>query len=199
MDMLKELRENDKARYPAHTMHRPRKTDGYDQNAGHPDRKRGGYIAHVANVEPYPDTHPDISLGQLPFGKDPEEAYDKGYYIGVLNTADEMSQRLRLCYNCGISGHYWADCTKPLSDSLKLTKERVNRGIWEKQENHLNPNGGAGGKGARNPQATLAKANLAKAQNWTVPDQLPPRIGMRTLKCVGSIQLISGQQSSTDS
>ena len=65
--------------------------DDYDRNAGHPDRKRGGYIAHVANVEPYPDTHPDVGSGQLPFGKDPEEAYDEGYYIRVINTADEMS------------------------------------------------------------------------------------------------------------
>ena len=132
VDMLKELRENDEARYPANTAHRPGKTDGYDRNAGHPDRKRGGYIAHFANVEPYPDTHLDVGSGQLPFGKDPEEAYDEGYYIGVINTADEISRCLRLCYNCGLSRHYWADCTKPLSDSLKLAKERINWGIWEK-------------------------------------------------------------------
>ena len=72
---------------------------------------------------------------------------------------------MRLCYNCGIAGHYWADCTEPLSDSLKLAKERLNRGIREKQENQLNPNGGTGGKGARTPQPMLAKANRAKAQN----------------------------------
>ena len=123
VDMLKELRENDEARYLVNTMHQSGKTDGYNWNAGHPDRRKGGYIARVANVEPYPDTPPDDGLGQLPFGKDPEEAYDKGYYIGVVNTADEMSWRLRLCYNCGLAGHYWADCTEPLSDSLKLAKE----------------------------------------------------------------------------
>ena len=104
-------------------------------------------------MEPYPDTPRDAGPGQLPFGKDPEEAYDEGYYIGVVNTADEMSWRLRLCYNCGLAGHYWADCTEPLSDSLKLAKERLNRGIREKQENQLNPNGGAGGKGACTPPA----------------------------------------------
>ena len=102
-------------------------------------------------MEPFPDTHPDVGPGQLPFGKDPEEAYDEGYYIGVVNTADEMSQRLHLCYNCGLAGHYWADCTEPLSGSLKLAKERLNRGIREKQENPLNPNRGAGGKGACTP------------------------------------------------
>ena len=109
-------------------------------------------------MEPYPDTHSDV-------GRDPEEAYDEGYYIGVVNTADEMNRHLHLCYNCGLSGHYWVDCTEPLSDSLKLAKERVNWRILEKQEDQLNPNGGAGGKGARVPQAMLAKANLAKAQN----------------------------------
>ena len=123
VDMLKELRENDEARYPVNTAHRPRKTDGYDWNAGHPDQRKGGYIACVANVEPYPDTPLDVGPGQLPFGKDPEEAYDEGYYIRVVNTADEMSRHLHLCYNCGLAGHYWVDCTEPLSDSLKLAKE----------------------------------------------------------------------------
>ena len=117
----------------------------------------------MANVEPYPDTPPDVGPGQLPFGKDPEEAYDEGYYIGVVNTADEMSWRLHLCYNCGLARHYWVDCTEPLSDSLKLAKERLNQGIREKQENQLNPNRGAGGKGARAPQPIPAKANPAKA------------------------------------
>ena len=158
VDMLKELRENDKARYPVNTAHRSGKTDGYDQNAGHPDRRKGGYITCVANVEPYPDTPQDVGPGQLPFGKDPEEAYDEGYYIGVVNTADEMSRCLHLCYNCGLAGHYWADCTEPLSDCLKLAKEQLNWGICEKQENQLNPNGCAGGKGACAPQPMLAKA-----------------------------------------
>ena len=158
VDMLKELRENDKARYPVNTAHRSGKMDGYDWNAGHPDQRKGGYIARVANVEPYPDTPLDAGPGQLLFGKDPEEAYDEGYYIRVVNTADEMSRRLRLCYNCGLAGHYWADCTEPLSDSLKLAKERLNQGIREKQENQLNPNGGAGGKGAHTPQPMPAKA-----------------------------------------
>ena len=39
VDMLKELRENDKARYPANTAHRPGKLDSYGWNTGHPDRK----------------------------------------------------------------------------------------------------------------------------------------------------------------
>ena len=55
VDMLKEWRENDEACYPANTAHRSGKGDGYDRNTGHPDQKRVGYIAHPANVEPYPD------------------------------------------------------------------------------------------------------------------------------------------------
>ena len=55
VDMLKELRENDEARYPANTAHHPGKPDGYGQNASHPDRKGLGYIALPTNVEPYPD------------------------------------------------------------------------------------------------------------------------------------------------
>ena len=129
VDMLKELRENDEAHYPANTAHRPGKPDGYGRNAGHPDRKGLGYIARPTNVESYPDVPEDFVPNTGVLGKDPEDAYDKGYYIGVINTADEMSQHLRLCFNCSRGGHYWADCTEPLKDSLKQAKERVNREI----------------------------------------------------------------------
>ena len=121
--MLKELRENDEACYPANTAHRSGKPDGYGRNAGHLDRKGLGYIARPTNVEPYPDVAQDFVPDMGVLGKDPEDAYDEGYYIGVINTADKMSRRLRLCFNCGRGGHYWADCTKPLKDSLKQAKE----------------------------------------------------------------------------
>ena len=131
VDMLKELRENDEARYPANTAYHPRKPDGYGWNAGHPDRKGLGYIGHPTNVEPYPDIPQDFIPDTGVLGKDPEDAYNEGYYIGVINTADEMSRRLRLCFNCSQGGHYWTDCTEPLKDSLKQAKERVNREIRE--------------------------------------------------------------------
>ena len=98
-------------------------------------------------------------------GKDPEDAYDEGYYIGVINTAVEMSRRLCLCFNCGRGGHYLADCTEPLKDSLKQAKERVNWEIQENQEKQLNPNGGTRGKGAHVPQTMPVSANTAKTQN----------------------------------
>ena len=56
------------------------------------------------------------------------------------------------------------DCTKPLKDSLKQAKERVNQEIRENQEKQLNPNGGTGGKGARAPRLC-----------WSVPIQQKPR------------------------
>ena len=198
VDMLKELRENDEARYPANTAHRPGKPDSYGQNAGHPDRKGLGYIARPTNVEPYPDVPQDFVPNTGVLGKDPEDAYDEGYYIGVINTADEMSRHLRLCFNCRQGGHYWADCTKPLKDSLKQAKEWVNWEIRENQEKQLNPNRGTGGKGAHAPQAMPVSDNTAKTQNWTLPDQLPHYIGMKTLACTGSTRLISEPQSSTD-
>ena len=152
VDMLKELRENDEARYPTNTAPPHRKPDGYHRNVGHLDRKGVGYIARPANVEPYPDSPPDFPPNTGLLGKDPEDAYDSGYYIGVINTADEMSRGLCLCYKCGRGGHYWADCTEELKDFLKLAKERANREIRDNPRNQLNPKGGAGGKGARAPR-----------------------------------------------
>ena len=100
VDMLKELRENDEARYPANTAHCSGKMDGYSWNAGHQDRKGVGYIARPTNVEPYPDP-PDFIPNTGVLGKDLEDAHDEGYYIRVINTADEMSRHLCLCFNCG--------------------------------------------------------------------------------------------------
>ena len=79
VDMLKELRENDEACYPANTVHHPGKMDGYGRNAGHPDQKGVGYIAIPTNMELYPDIPQDFSPNTGMLGKDPEEAYDEGY------------------------------------------------------------------------------------------------------------------------
>ena len=70
MDMLKELRENNEARYPANTAHHSGKTDGYSRNAGHPDQKGLGYIARPTYVEPHPDVPQDFVLNTGVFGKD---------------------------------------------------------------------------------------------------------------------------------
>ena len=165
VDMLKELRENDEAHYPTNTAPPPQKPDGYNRNAGHLDWKEVGYIARPANVEPYPDIPPDFPPNTGMLRKDPEDAYDKGFYIGVINTMDDMSRHLCLCYNCRRGGHYWADCTEELKDFLKRAKERTNREIQDNQANQLNPNKGAGGKGAHVPQAMPASPSVVPAQN----------------------------------
>ena len=162
VDMLKELREHEEARYPANTSYR-RKSDGHDRNAGQADRnKRVGFMMRAANLEP--EQEPEPESDPEPPGEDPENAYDDGYYIGVINTADKLDRHLGLCFNCGRPGQQWRDCTDPLKDSLKAAKERLNK-IARDKANQLNQNGGAGVKGAHIPQANPAKANLAKARN----------------------------------
>ena len=91
VDMLKELRENNEAHYPTKTAPPPRKPDRYNRNAGHPDWKGVGYIAHPANMELYPNIPPDFPPNTGMLGKDSDDACDEGYYIGVINTVDDMS------------------------------------------------------------------------------------------------------------
>ena len=57
---------------------------------------------------------------------DPDEIYDEGYYVAVINTANEADKWGR-CFKCGKEGHRWAECKEPLKESLKLAKERANR------------------------------------------------------------------------
>ena len=83
-------------------------------------------------MDPYPDVPQDFVPDMGVLGKDLEDAYDEGYYIGVINTADEMSRRLHLCFNCGRGGHYWADCTEPLKDSFKNRLRNMSTGNYER-------------------------------------------------------------------
>ena len=59
---------------------------------------------------------------------------------------------------CGKPGHQWRDCPEELKESLKATKEWLNR-----KTRQLNKNRGTGVKGGRTPQsAGHAKAPPAK-------------------------------------
>ena len=77
-----------------------------------------------------------------------EESYDEGYYVAMVHAADEIDRTWGRCYNCAEEGHQWRDCTKPLKESLRLAKERLDR----KKKPDLNRDGGTGAKGGRFPQ-----------------------------------------------
>ena len=108
-------------------------------------------------MEPEPESESESDREPQAEGESPESAYDDGYYIGVINTADELDRRLGLCFNCGRPGHQWRDCMDPLKDSLKAAKEHLGK-IARDKANQLNQNGGTGGKGAHVPQTNPAKA-----------------------------------------
>ena len=90
---------------------------------------------------------------------DLDEIYDEGYYVAVINMANEAN-KWGCCFNCGKEGHRWAECKEPLKESLRLAKERANR-----KKQALNRDGGVGTKGAQPPQMGTAKANTAKTEN----------------------------------
>ena len=161
--MLREIWEQEDSRCPANTSPKPHHTDGGNKNASHYNKnstydKPRAYTVRHTNVQ-IPDQRgdePDLSPTN---DIDPDEIYDEGYYVAIINTANEADKWGR-CFNCGKEGHRWAECKEPLKESLKLAKERAN---CKKQA--LNWDGGVGRKGARPPQTGTAKANTAKAEN----------------------------------
>ena len=155
--MLKEIWEQEDSCYPANTMPKSHNHDNMNKNPTHyggkgsPYDKPWAYLVRHTNVqlpeakqdEPTLPPSCDIDLGEI---------YDDGYYVAVINMAKEAKKWGR-CFNCMEEGHRWADCTKPLKESLKQAKERAN---CKKQV--LNRDGGAGAKGA-----------------WPPPKQVRPR------------------------
>ena len=58
---------------------------------------------------------------------------EEAYHIGVTNTADEVDQFFRRCYNCSVEGHPWRDC-KELKEALKATLKSTNDWmLWEQK------------------------------------------------------------------
>ena len=161
--MLKEIREQDNSRYPANTSPKPHHTDSGNKNTSHYNKnssydKPRAYTVRHTNVQ-IPDREGDEPDPSLTSEIDPDEIYNEGYYVAVINTANEADKWGR-CFNCGKEGHRWAKCKEPLKESLKLAKERANR-----KKQALNQDGGVGTKGAQPPQTGMAKANTAKAEN----------------------------------
>ena len=170
--MLREIREQEDSRYPANTSPKPHHTDSGNKSTSHYNKnstydKPRVYTVRHTDVQ-IPDQRgdePDLSPTN---DIDPDEIYNEGYYVAVINTANEADKWGR-CFNCGKEGHRWAKCKEPLKESLKLAKERVNR---KKQE--LNWDGGVGMKGAQPPKG-YSQGQYGQGQKLAGP-QLTPSV-----------------------
>ena len=166
--MLKEIREQEDSRYPPNTTPKPLGNDHQHKNA---DRKNGipektrVYTVRKTDLE-LPDAVPEEAEQHGEYDSKLEESYDEGYYVAMVYTADEIDRTWGRCYNCMDEGHQWRYCTKPLKESLRLAKERLDR----KNKPDLNWDGGAGAKGGWFPQGAVTKGQppkgpMAKAKN----------------------------------
>ena len=148
--MLREIWEQEDSCYLANTSPKPHHTDSGNKNTSHYNKnltydKPRAYTVRHTNVQ-IPDQggdEPDLSPTN---DIDPDEICNEGYYIAVINTANEADKWGR-CFNYGKEGHRWAECKEPLKESLKLAKERANR-----KKQALNRDGGVGTKGAQPPR-----------------------------------------------
>ena len=168
--VLREIQEQEDSRYPANTSPKPHHTDSGNKNTSHYNKnstydKPRAYTVRHTNVQ-IPDQggdEPDLSPTN---DIDPDEIYNQGYYVAVINTANEADKWGR-CFNCGKEGHRWAECKEPLKESLKLAKERANR-----KKQALNWDGRVGTKGARPPPdgygqgRKLASPKLTPSAFW---------------------------------
>ena len=151
--MLKEIWEQEDSHYPANMSPKPHHTDSGNKNISHYNKnltydKPRAYTVRHTDVQ-IPDQggdEPDLSLTN---DIDPDEIYDEGYYVAVINTANEADKWGR-CFNCGKEGHRWAECKERLKESLKLAKERANH-----KKQALNQDGGVRTKGTWPPPIWL--------------------------------------------
>ena len=106
--MLREIREQEDSHYPANTSPKPHHTDSGNKNTSHYNKnstydKPRVYTVRHTDVQ-IPDQggdEPDLSPTN---DIDPDEIYDEGYYVAVINTANEANKWGR-CFNCGKEGH----------------------------------------------------------------------------------------------
>ena len=116
--MLKEIREQEDSCYPANTTLKPHSQDNQNKNTTHYSGKSSLYD----KTQTYAVRHTNVQLldpeqdePSLPPSCefDAGEVYDDGYYIAIINMANEADQWGR-CFNCGKEGHHWAECTEHL-------------------------------------------------------------------------------------
>ena len=162
--MLKEIWEQEDSHYPANTTPKPHSQDNQNKNMTH----YGGKSSQYDKTRTYAVRHTDVQLPDSEQDKpspspgcefDASEVYDDGYYVVVINMANEADKWGR-CLNCSKEGQRWAECTDPLKESLKLAKDRANH-----KKQVLNQDGGARAKEAQPPKTGTTKANTAKAKN----------------------------------
>ena len=163
--MLKEIREQEDSRYLANTTPKPHNHDNPTKAPAHYGGKGAPYDKHRTYVV----RHTDVQLPEAEENApepspppscdiNPNDIYDEGYYVAVINMANE-AELWGCCFNCGKEGHHWADCTELLKESLKQAKERAN---CKKQA--LNRGGGAGAKGVWPPRQVRPWLTRPKAK-----------------------------------
>ena len=139
---------------PHHTDSGNKSTSHYNKNPTY-DKPRAYTVRHT--VVQIPDQGGDEPDPSLTNEIDPDEIYDEGYYVAVINTANKADKWGR-CFNCRKEGHRWAECKEPLKQSLKLAKERTNR-----KKQALNWDRRVRTKGVRPPPPP--QTGTAKAEN----------------------------------
>ena len=183
--MLKEIREQEDSRYPANTTPKPHSQDNLNKNTTHyggkgsPYNKTRAYTVRHTDVQ-LPDPEQDEPNPPPNCEIDPAKIYDEGYYVAVINMANEAN-KWGQCFNCGKEGHCWADCTELLKESLKQAKERANH-----KKQLLNWDGGAGPKGACPPPNWYSQGLSCQGQKLASP-RLTPYFGLKTLLTGGSV------------
>ena len=169
--MLREIWEQEDSRYPANTSPKPHHTDSGNKSTSHYNKnstfdKPRAYTVRHTDVQ-IPDQRgdePDLSPTN---DIDPDEIYNEGYYIAVINTANEADKWGR-CFNCGKEGHRWAECKEPLKESLELAKERANR-----KKQALNWDGGSRDGGSLAPQDGYGQGQYGQGQKLASPQLTP--------------------------
>ena len=120
--MLKEIREQEDSHYPMNTALKPMNMDNQNKSSAHYDRKSTSYdksrtyAVRQADIQ-LPDPVQEELDPQPASEFDAAETYDEGYYVAVVNMANE-TDKWGHCFNCGEEGHHWQDCTKLLKESL---------------------------------------------------------------------------------
>ena len=101
--MLKEIREQEDSRYPANTTPKPHHNDNGNKNMSHYGSKSSQYdkprIYAVRHTDvQISDPEQDESSPSPGCEIDPDEIYNKGYYVAVINTVNEADKWGR-CFN----------------------------------------------------------------------------------------------------